>query len=489
VLGLVALALAGLFALPAHARTLPAVAPVAACEALAATVYRAGDAPVRVAEAKTVTGEPAGTYCRVTGYVAPQVHFELRLPANGWHQRLLFTGCGGFCGQVSIRVPAAEGCAPVTNGEIALVASDLGHSAAGQDTVWANGNPQGIRDYGHRGVHVVTLAAKAIIQAYYGQAPAFSYFSGCSDGGREGMMEAQRYPGDFDGIVAGAAVIDDTINNSIYHAWIVQHLLAPDGSPRFSDTTMAAVADDVLRQCDARDGVKDGVLADPERCIVSLGKLACSDAGASPACLSADQVATLEALYTGPVDATGRRLYHGLPPGSERSWNQWSKGSLLYATNFVTHMTGQTFSGETDVWKLGFAPQNLAVFNRNASEINAADPDLAAFSGRGGKLIMWHGWTDAGVPPGSSTGYFAAVRGRLGAKAQDAFMRLYMLPGVNHCGGGGGPDKLDLLTPLMAWVEDGVAPGAVTAYSRTEGEGRTWTIRPYPALPTAPTAR
>jgi feruloyl esterase len=468
----------------AEARDLAPVVPIAACEGLANRVVTAGDAPARIELAKVADADTQAPYCLVQGYVAPQVRFELRLPTTGWTQRLLYTGCGGFCGQLSIRVQAAEGCAPVTRGEFALVTSDLGHSAGVTDALWASGNPDGIRNYGHRGVHVVTLAAKAIIQTYYGQRPAYSYFSGCSDGGREGMMEAQRYPEDFDGIVAGAPVIDDTTNNSIYHAWVVQHLLAPGGKPRFSDAMLGRIADEVLRQCDARDSMRDGIVTDPEGCRPSFERLRCRSAGAGD-CLSPEQIATLRALYTGPVDAAGKPLYVGHPVGSERSWNQWAQGSLSFATNFITYMTGQPFAGEIDVWKVGYTPQDVARFNSMAGEINAMDPDLGRFRARGGKLLMWHGWGDPGVPPGSSTRYFAAMRTAMGEAAMADFMRLYMLPGVQHCGGGNGPDRIDLLTPLMAWVEDGVAPGAVPAHALHDGKRRDWTIRPYPALPRA----
>jgi hypothetical protein len=219
-----------LAATPADAHELGIVRPVTTCEGLAGTqLLLEGRIPARIVSASQVSDEAASPYCAVKGYVAPQVNFELRLPTNNWTQRLLFTGCGGFCGAIRIRAQAAEQCQPVQNGELAIVATDMGHSSGLADTVWAAGNEQARIDFGHRGVHVVAMAAKQIIAMFYGQKARYAYFGGCSDGGREGMMEAQRYPTDFNGIIAGAPVINVTANNSLYHAWIVRHLLERDG--------------------------------------------------------------------------------------------------------------------------------------------------------------------------------------------------------------------------------------------------------------------
>jgi len=211
----------------AGARDLAIVKPIIPCSSLAETdVTSAGEVPARIVTARLVTSSTDAPYCEVRGYVAPQVSFELRLPTQNWMQRLLFSGCGGFCGRVDFRLRAAEGCAAVENREFALVATDLGRSTpdGNGDGVWAAGSPESRADYGFRGVHVVAVAAKAIIARFYGQSPAYSYFDGCSDGGREALMEVQRYPSEFNGVVAGAAVINDTANNSIFHAWSAQHV-------------------------------------------------------------------------------------------------------------------------------------------------------------------------------------------------------------------------------------------------------------------------
>jgi hypothetical protein len=460
---------------PARSATFAAVVPVVACDALKGAVVQAGTDPARIESAAVVSANVPTPYCEVKGYVAPQVRFELRLPMTAWRQRLLFNGCGGFCGAVRIAVPATAGCVPLSNGEFAQVSTDLGHSAAISDAVWAHENPALMRDFGNRAVHVVALASRAIVARFYGQPPRHAYFSGCSDGGREGMMAVQRYPHDFDGVIVGAPVLNETANNTIYHAWIVQHLLARDGTPLFPDDTLAMVTAAVVKRC----GDASGVVADPTRCGFMPRELLCATPTSSADCLTPRQVALLDALYAGPIAPDGKRLYFGLPLGSEYGWNGQAKGSLEFASNFIGFATGAATKGPLDIWSVGYSPAALTRYNHFAPEVNATSPDLAAFRKAGGKLIIWHGWTDSGVPPGSSTAYVTQVRARL--DHTDDFLRLYMLPGVNHCGGGKGPDRMDLLSQMMAWVEDGLAPGAVRAFKATE-PAMERSIAPYPNL-------
>ncbi|WP_019052506.1 tannase/feruloyl esterase family alpha/beta hydrolase [Sphingobium xenophagum] len=441
----------------AQARSLPRVMPVVACGALVNKVVSADGAPARIVTA-TIQQNGTAAFCQIKGYVAPQVNFELRLPVDKWHQRLLFAGCGGFCGEVTIRAPAAHGCLPLTNGELALVGSDLGHSADLMDGVWASGNPQGVRDFGNRGVHVVTLAARAIIQLYYGQGPKFAYFSGCSDGGREGLMEAQRHPEDFDGIIAGAPVVNQTANNSIYHAWLVQHLIDERSAPRYDDATLELVHAEILRQCGSPGPAK--MVVDPARCKPRLARVICRSQQKS-LCLSKDGLADILAVYRGPSGTDGRPLYFGAPVGSEYSWNQQAKVSELFGRNFITYMTGEPFTSPVDVRSVGFDPASISRFYHFADELNAVDGDLSGFASRGGKVLLWHGWADASVPSSSTLDYVSSVRAAMGGEAADRMLRLYMLPGVGHCGGGRGPSIMDLLTPLMAWVEDAVVPDAI----------------------------
>ena len=446
---------------------LAAVTPVVPCESLANSALALEDGtPVRIeTAARAVTDGHA--FCTIKGYVAPQVRFELRLPLERWRQRLLFAGCGGFCGQVAIRVQAAEECSATGNAEMALVSSDLGHSSGGSDTLWAAGNPQGQRDYGYRGVHVVTQAARGIIARYYGRSPRYSYFSGCSDGGREGVMAAQRYPADFDGIIAGAPVVNVATNNSVYHAWLVRHLSRRDGSLVFSEADLKRLYEAQLKACPltAPPAV---VVADPRACHPDLNAVG----------LTAEQLEAARALYSGPLDERGQPLYFGAPPGSELTWNAQVPGSRYFATSFISYVASDPPLAELDLWSVQFTRATYRAYNRTAPVMNATDPDLSAFSKAGRKLLLWHGWGDAGVPAMSTVRLYEGLQKRLGAAAAANMMRLYMLPGVYHCGNGPGLDRIDLLTPLMDWVERGIVPGPISASSRTQG-GRA-VISPQP---------
>jgi pimeloyl-ACP methyl ester carboxylesterase len=463
----------------------PSIAPVMKCETLNGELLLAGAVPIRITSARPVLTETPGPYCEVRGYVAPQVAFELRLPLNTWSQRLLFTGCGGFCGQINIRSQASEGCQPAENGEFAVVSSNLGHqSSQDSDLVWSYANYQGIIDWGSRGVHVVTLAARQIIADFYGRGPRYVYFVGCSDGGREALMAAQRYPGDFNGIVAGAPVTNVTTNNSLYHAWIVQHLLNPDGTLRFTDQFLEKLSTAVTEQCGSLDVTQNDFVVDPERCAFSPRSILC-DSGVTTSwfCLTSEEASVIAELYLGPTTGDGDPLYFGLPRGSEAYWNEQAKGSLVYGSSFVSLLSTDGSVGRRNIWGVRFSHASLRSFAKYSAELDALSSNLEPFRRLGGKLLIWHGWADSGVPPMNSITYFKTTEARMGFDMAERFMRLFMLPGVRHCGGGKGPSHIDLLTPLMAWVEDGEAPESVTARSAS---GATWQIRGYPSKPERP---
>lgn len=463
------------------AKPLPVIKPVMACSALAERdVVVPGEAPARIVTAREVADQVT-PYCEVRGYVAPQVKFELRLPMQNWMQRLMFSGCGGFCGRVQMRIRVAEGCAGIENGEFALVTSDLGHDTpdGNGDTVWAASNRQGQIDYGYRGVHVVSVTAKAIIAQFYGQHQRYAYFNGCSDGGREGMMAVQRYPTDFDGVIAGASVIHDTLNNSVYHGWSARHLRRANGDRMFSEEDLTVLHRAALAACDAvGDNVVDGVIGDPSACRFDPETAQCS-AQKTSGCLTAEQIAAARALYSGPLDPAGKPLYFGRPIGSEKEWG--GPDVLAYVRSFVTYMATdrpQQFNLAT----MGFDPAALRIYNANAKIYNATASDLSAFRASGGKLIMWHGWSDAAVPPMSTVDYYNRVRQTMG-NGTDDFLRVYMLPGVAHCQGGDGPDKLNLVDAIISWVEDGAAPDAIVPMRKIYGRTvQTRPVYPYPAF-------
>lgn len=459
-----------------RAADLSSVVPIKPCESLNGKVIHAGDDPVRIQTAEVVGKDTLSAFCDVTGYVAPQVKFNLHLPIRNWHQRLLFTGCGGFCGVLNIRVKVAEGCAAVTDGEFATVSSSLGHDSGQNvgDAVWARNNPQGRLDWGRRGVHVVTLAAKAIISDFYGRTARYSYFNGCSDGGREAMMEVQTYPSDFNGVIAGAPVMNVTANNTIFHAWVAQHLLNPDGSGRLSKEKLNMVHEAALARCAGRGNTSKEIIANPAACDFSPAELVCTETAQSQ-CLSLQEAKLVDALYAGPTDETGKPLYFGLPKGSELEWPAQARASQYFAEGFATYLSDNPSGQPVEINQMGYLPADLARYNRFAEVLNATSTDIRAFQQAGGKLIMWHGWNDVGVPPGSTVSYMNSVRSRLGNAATDQFTRLYMLPGVNHCGGGIGPDKMDLMSAIMHWVENGQAPAAI----RVKGDQAKTDVLPF----------
>jgi hypothetical protein len=329
-------------------------------------------------------------------------------------------------------------------------------------------------------VHLTTAVSKEIMEKYYGSRPVYSYYSGCSDGGREGMMAAQRYPDDFDGVIAGSAGLDLITQNSLFDAWRVQHLKRPDGSKVLTDQEVQTLHDAVIQQCGAHGGQFDGLIEDPRTCHFDPESVACS-AKATAGCLSPEKVLDVRELYRGPHDAAGRPLYFPYPFGSELAWNAQIDGAELYVINLISYLTADHPVDNVDPWAVPETLEQKRLYNHFGDTLNSLNPNLAPFEAKGGKLIMWHPWADESVPPMSTVAYYQAVRATLGARATDDFMRVYMLPGVYHCGeeSSPGPNRLDLLDPLMAWVEDGVAPSAITVSKKKDGQViRTATIVP-----------
>jgi feruloyl esterase len=455
-------------------RPLAALKPVVACDRLVqAQVSAEVGADVRLESATVVTGG-GRPYCRVLGVVAPEVRVEVRLPTEGWTQRYLQTGCGGLCGQLRLRVEKGDGCAPVANGEIALASTDMGHKGQGLGDGSFGTDPAKRIDFAHRAHHVTALLAKALIRAYYGQGPKFSYFSGCSDGGREALIAAQRYPEDFDGIAAGAPALNFSRQNSFYHAGQALANTGPDGRALLTARDMPLLHKGALAACDTIDGLEDGQIDDPRRCRFDPAVLACPGVSQAGACLTPPQVEAARRLYAGARTATGKALVAGGPmPGSELSW----------VGVFVPVNAGDPIPSESMalasmrnlLWEprpqmrladLGFDETTLASLEPARRLYNADDPDLSRFAARGGRLILWHGWSDPHISPLNSLDYYAAVGGKMGEAARAQAMRLFLFPAMFHCFGGDGPSNFDVLTPLMAWVEGGAAPDRILAERR-----------------------
>lgn len=419
-------------------------------------------------------------FCRVRAEARPsadsEIKIEVWMPAGGWNGRFRAQGNGGFAGEIDY-----GGLAAAVGRGYASAATDTGHSASGIDARWALGHPEKVIDFGHRGIHEMTQAAKAALKAFYGKDPERSYFNGCSNGGRQALMEAQRYPGDYDGIVAGAPANFWThlLTSAIWDAQATTN----DGASYIPPAKLPAIARAVNDACDARDGVTDGILNDPRQCRFDPAVLKCRDADA-PTCLTEPQVAALQKLYAGARDAQGRRIFPGFLPGAEEGeggWGPWITGDapgrgLLFAFGngfFANMVYGKP---DWDYKTANLAEALKAAEDKTARTLDATDPNLKAFRERGGKLVLYHGWNDPAISALNTIDYYDDVVRAMGAAAAGSFVRLYMAPGIQHCAGGPGTGSFgqdgaipgteprsSLQLALEEWVEKGAAPGTIVA--------------------------
>ena len=451
---------------------LAVVKPVTSCEQLAGLDLRGATSTPAVITAASVLQTPKGAYCKVSGTIAPAITFEVDLPIEHWTQRFVESAMGrGTIGN-------AGGCAPAINGEIAVAADNLGHTGKGQfDAAWTS-DMQARIDLAYRANHETALAAKAVIKAFYGQPQRFAYFLGCSEGGREALQEAQRFPTDFDGVSAGAPVAIDSVHNSFFHAWEAHANQRADGSRILAANRLNILHKAVVTHCAPSAGSIDGMLQIPSACRFDAAWVQCPQGNADTSnCLTAEETAVVVKLYEGPSDGNGHHFeISGLPLGSETAWK------LSTATEFGDRETREGFAlrrllpppeGDEDSASLDSAFAFDQVWydkvNVLAPLYNAANTDLKAFDRHGGKLILWQGAEDTTVQPATSLAYYEGVR-KVSGEATDGFLRYFLLPGVGHCNGGEGPSQIDTLSPLMAWVEGHRAPDVIIA-GKTEDHG------------------
>ncbi|MEU9266046.1 tannase/feruloyl esterase family alpha/beta hydrolase [Streptomyces sp. NPDC048251] len=471
---------------------LPAVRPVMDCAGVTGLdLDGVTDAPVTISSATVVT-TGAAPYCEVRGTIAPANTMVMRLPVNGWTQRYVQTGCGGLCGSAAINYGQATTCPVVQDGTVASATTDMGHQGR-NDGSWALDNPQAQIDFAYRGVHVTSQVAKAVIARFYGKRPAYSYFTGCSDGGREALMEAQRYPDDFDGIAAGAPANNMVVQNTFHHAWNVLTNRDANGDYILLADRLPLIHRAVLAACDALDGLTDGLLDDPRRCDFDPRTLVCVSGQDPSTCLTAAQAAVVQRLHDGATDAQGRRLELAISHewGSELEWTLFvpkAQGETVASENFVTSFARYLAypnapDPEFQLSDLDFTVESFWKTVQSSSYLAAMDPDLGAFEKSGGKLLLWHGWNDQHISPQGTLAYYDALRDTMGARTADRFAKLYMFPGVAHCGGGDGPNTFDVLTPVMAWAESATMPGRIVASNSTNGTvTRTRPVYPYPKV-------
>lgn len=465
---------------PQGPASLPVVQPVMDCAQLTRIdISRAVGAKTRITEAIPLQDGKPAPYCHVTGYIEPTVHFEVRLPLHTWTQRYVQTGCGGLCGTIDIRLGNAHGCAPADRGEFALATTDMGHTG-GMDGSFGDDNRLRI-DFAYRGVHLTALAAKALIAHFYGRPARFSYFTGCSDGGREALMEAQRFPSDFNGISAGAPAMNFTTQNTFYHAWNALRNTGSDGKPILTTDDLPLLHQAALLVCDTADGLKDGLISNPFACKPAPERVACKPGPNAGRCLTPAQVEAAREIYAGAHTASGKKLVLSGPlPGSELAWagvfvplpGETSTMSPMIATGTLKHLI--FVKNPAPSYKLGnlnFSSAAFAAVTHLHGLYDATDPDLVRFAERSGKLILWHGLADPHISPLNTIAYYNALIGLMGQERVRSFARLYLFPGGYHCGGGEGPFTFDSLTPLMAWVERGRAPYAIIATQLPQSDG------------------
>jgi feruloyl esterase len=423
---------------------------VAVAEAVSAGAFRS-PAPPPFGPPTDYASLPA--FCRVAGAIRAtaesDIRFELWLPEN-WNGKFMQTGNGGAAGAIvfdSLVDPLMRG--------YAVANTDTGHQGAGGDFAWTVGQPQKLVDYQYRAVHELTVVGKAITAAHYGRPSARSYWLGCSTGGRQGLKEAQRYPEDYDGIVAGAPASNWSALMAL--SVVIQQNLGAEG---LAVEKLGMLKEAAIATCDAGDRVADRVIANTGTCAFDPASLQCT-AGADGQCLSASEVVAANRIYRGAVDRLGRVVMPGTGPGSEPLWAAYASPQFAIGTSYFRNVVMNdprwdpaTFDVERDLARAETVDGGAA---------KAMDPDLSEFVRRGGKLITYHGTTDGLIPYANSVNYYEAVRAEIGERRADNSMKLYLVPGMDHCAGGEGAFEVDWLTPLERWVELGEEPGALPA--------------------------
>jgi feruloyl esterase len=407
------------------------------------------------------------SFCRVAATLQPSrdssIRIEVWLPAaTQWNGRFQAVGNGGLAGSIMYQ-PMAEALA----GSYATASTDTGHSGTAVSGEWALGHPEKVVDFGYRAVHEMTVKAQAIVAAYYGRKPRYSYWNGCSEGGNQALGEAQRFADDYDGILAGAPA------NYMTHLqaggnWISQ-AIHKDPQTFLPAGKLPMINKAVLDACDARDGVRDGVLNDPRDCNYDIAQLRC-EAGDGPGCLTDAQIAGIRKVYQGAKQPrTGELIFPGHALGSELEWSNWIAGTATPPTN-LQHLIQNdffkflVFADANWDWRGFDQERDVALADKKVGRaVNQVAADLDAFRKRGGKMIQYHGWYDPAISPLNSIAYFDSVQHEM--HDTSGFYRLFMVPGMYHCRGGPGAHEFDKMAAIVDWVERGAAPEALVAAS------------------------
>ena len=422
-------------------------------------------------------------FCRVAGVVQPAINFEVWLPpASGdkrWNRKFNGVGNGGLAGFIAYDAMMQS----LARG-YATASTDTGHVDKFGDDSWAL-DEKLLVDFASRSIHMTAVAAKAVVRTYYSQDPQYSYFTGCSGGGGQALSEAQRYPADYDGIIAGAPANFPTRlwPGELYAAWVTHR----DDASRIPNEKLPAITNAALEACDASDRVKDEIINDPRQCNFDPAKIQCAGAD-GPNCLTAAQVDSVRRIYEGAKDpSTGKLLWYGYEKSSETFWPGHINDPFNTPVSYFKYMVLKNPNWE---WKsLSFSDPKSFVLIEEASRklgpvLDSTNPDLALFKKGGGKLILYHGWLDQNISPRNTIEYFESVQKTMGGPGKTGdFARLFMAPGMAHCSGGPGPNMLDALSSLEQWVEKGKAPDRIIATHSTNGKvDRSRPLCPYPKV-------
>ena len=473
------------FALCCAGWSMPAAAdettPPSPCEALMRADFSSATAGAAVevvaAQAARIDGIET---CRLEGSIDADIGFEIRLPRSGWNGKFLMQGCRAFCG-----VLMTDEANDALKRGYAVASTDMGHAGSIADVTWAYNNPKAETDFAARATVLTAQLTEAVIDAFYGDAAAYSYYRGCSTGERKVLTLAQRHPSAFGGLISGAPVQFRAGMLNLLNMGTVNDGAA--GDDVLDGAALTVLHAHALVSCDPADGKADGIIGDPLSCQIDVAELTCDGTGDAP-CLTPRQVDAAERIYAGYRNLAGEQLAPAPLPGSEFNWEAGilpqENGRTFYtmfAEDILRYMAFENDPGPDYSWRSFNAERDLPRMNAMAELMEADDPDLTAFANLGHKLILYHGWQDDSVAPLNTVAYAEAVAAEMGPDALAAFLRLYMIPGMNHCGGGPGYGDVDWLTALEAWVERAEAPAGLDGKAWPAGDpaGRA-THLPYP---------
>jgi feruloyl esterase len=461
----------------------PAALQAQSCESLSKPV----SPTVSITFAKTIdtgTFTPTGStmtfphlpaFCRVAANLKPtsdsDIRTEIWLPISGWNGKFLAVGSGGWGGSI-----AYDGMADALRRGYATSATDDGHT--GGSASFIVGHPEKFVDFAYRAEHEMTIEAKTLIKAFYGRDARYSYWNGCSGGGREGLLQAYRYPDEFDGIIAGDPA---NIRRNAWALWLAVQTFK-DPAAYIPPAKYPMIHRAVLDACDANDGLKDGLIENPESCHVDFKALECK-ASDGPDCLTPRQVQTAQTIISPATTPTGNVLFPRLEPGTELGWARLAGGPRP-ADLFLDQFRYVVYQDSHWDWRTFDLERDFAKANAVDKDIDDLDPHLASFAKHGGKLLIYHGWADQQVAPGSSIEFYKSVVNLSGDPAQASnWIRLFMAPGMGHCSGGEGPDTFDKVSLIEHWVEQDKAPVQIIAAHHAAGQvDRTRPLCPYPQV-------